>query len=319
MAVEIAPVNRDIPTVWLRGSYATGERFPAAMINVTNRCNLHCEHCFVYRSGNPNLPPSSVREELAEETILDTLVRLRDKYAIGTMLWMGGEPLLRKPLLEKGLPLFANNTITTNGTIPLVDFGPRVLYVVSLDGPGEVNDQIRGRGVYRRVLETLSAIPAGFRSRVQVQCVVTRKNQHCLEQLVAEVKRTRAGWMTFSFFVSSHRDTTGNAWNSLEERMHAVREVMRLKKEFPGFVRNSSRSLELMSPELAPRVTNNCPAKRHVLPLYLDGDHFVTPFCCYGNDVRCADCGAWVVFHLAALEEENGANAWQESREPLHT
>ena len=28
--------------------------YPGAMVNITNRCNLKCEHCFVYRDGNPN-------------------------------------------------------------------------------------------------------------------------------------------------------------------------------------------------------------------------------------------------------------------------
>ncbi len=295
-------INKDIPLAWLTGSYASGSRFPAAMVNITNRCNLHCEHCFVYRTANPNLPPPSVHQELDEETIIETLRSLRDKYGIGTMLWVGGEPLLRRSLLEKGVPLFANSTITTNGTIPLVDFGPALLYVVSLDGPEEVNDTIRGKGVYRRVLRTLSSIPPGFASKVQVQCVVTKKNQHCLEELIVDLRAISVGWMTFSFFVPPTNDTTGNAWASLEERMGAVREVLRLKRSYPGFVRNSDRSLELMSPTLSAQVTKNCPAKRYVLPLYLDGDHFVTPFCCYGNDVSCSDCGAWVVFHLAARE-----------------
>ena len=29
----------------------------------------------------------------------------------------------------------------------------------------------------------------------------------------------------------------------------------------------------------------------------------MTPFCCYGNDVDCERCGAWIVFHLAARME----------------
>ena len=32
-----------------------GERsFPAALVLVTNACNLDCSHCFVYRDDNPN-------------------------------------------------------------------------------------------------------------------------------------------------------------------------------------------------------------------------------------------------------------------------
>ena len=34
-----------------------------------------------------------------------------------------------------------------------------------------------------------------------------------------------------------------------------------------------------------------------------EGDEFVTPFCCYGNDVDCDLCGAWAVFYIAAKLE----------------
>jgi hypothetical protein len=106
--------------------------------------------------------------------------------------------------------------------------------------------------------------------------------------------------MTFSFYVPRAGDRDEDAWPTNEERAVAVREVMRLKAAHPGFVRNSARSLELMLPEHSKRVTDACPAKRFLLPLYLERDRFVTPFCCYGNDVDCERCGAWVVFHLAA-------------------
>ena len=36
------------------------------------------------------------------------------------------------------------------------------------------------------------------------------------------------------------------------------------------------------------------------MPLYIEGNDFTTPFCCYGNDVDCTRCGAWGVFALAA-------------------
>jgi MoaA/NifB/PqqE/SkfB family radical SAM enzyme len=202
--------------------------------------------------------------------------------------------------------LFARNTITTNGTIPLVDFGPQVLYVVSLDGPEDVNDALRGQGTFRRVLRTLDRLPAGFASPVQVQCVVTRRNERRLEELVATLEGTRVGWMTFSFYVPRADDHGEDSWPTVEARAGAVREVMRLKARYRGFVCNSATSLALMLPPLASRVTRNCPARDAVLPLYLEGDRFVTPFCCYGNDVDCDRCGAWIVFHLAA-QQRGGA------------
>ncbi len=283
----------------LSGCYREDRRYPAAIVNVTNHCNLACRHCFVFRDGNPNAAPARLRDEPADDTLLAGLAALRDRHGIESMLWMGGEPLLKPRLLARGVRLFRRNTVTTNGTAPLVDLGPEVLYVVSLDGPEDLNNEVRGAGVYRRVMRNLARLPEGFSSSVQVQCVVTRRNQRRLGELVEAVRATRAGWMTFSFHVPRMGDAGPDAWPSVEARVPAVREVMRLRAEHPGFVRNTARSLELMLPPYAPRVTAACPASDLVLPLYLEGDHLATPFCCYGNDVDCDRCGAWVVFHLA--------------------
>jgi MoaA/NifB/PqqE/SkfB family radical SAM enzyme len=237
---------------------------------------------------------------VSDDEILETLAALRDRHGIVSMLWMGGEPLLRRALLARGVRLFRMNTVTTNGTVPLVDLGPDVLYVVSLDGPEDLNDALRGTGTFRRVMRTLARLPPPFRSPVQVQCVVTRRNQGRLGELVEALRGTRAGWITFSFYVPRAGDVGADAWPTNEDRRAAVEEVMRLKALHPTFVRNSARSLALMLPREAKRVTDACPARDAVLPLYLEGRGFVTPFCCYGNDVDCDRCGAWVVFHLAA-------------------
>ncbi len=87
-------------------------QYPGAMVNVTNHCNLQCQHCFVFREGNPNQPDG----EMKPERLLAELRRLRDRHGVRSMLWMGGEPMLRWRVLEKGLSLFERNTITTNGT-----------------------------------------------------------------------------------------------------------------------------------------------------------------------------------------------------------
>jgi MoaA/NifB/PqqE/SkfB family radical SAM enzyme len=281
--------------------YRPDASYPAAMVNITNRCNLSCAHCFVFRDDNPN-EALSPRREPTDEEMLELLTALRDRHGIRQMLWMGGEPLLRKSLLRAGVGIFEGSTVTTNGTLPLVDLGPEVLYVVSLDGPRPINDAVRGPGSFDRVLRNLRSLPADFSSPVQVQCTVTPVNQAHLEELILELSDTPVAWMTFSFVVPSGDEESQLCWPTLEARMDAVNEVLRLKAAYPGFVRNRTRSLELMAPELAPEVVAHCPSKSHVLPLWLDGDRFTTPFCCYGNDVDCARCGAWVVFDLAARE-----------------
>lgn len=283
-----------------------GDRFfPTAMVNVTNRCTLKCRHCFVYRDGNPNERPGRIADEMDKETMLKTLEMLRDRHQINTMVWMGGEPLLRKDVLREGVKLFNENTIVTNGTIDLIDLG-KVVYVVSLDGPEAINDQVRGEGCFKRVMRTLGRVPQEFEPTVQLQCVANKENENHLEELVHAVMDTRTDGLIYSFYVPRKNDTTPLAWKSLGEREPAVRRVMELKRKYPKFVWNSLESLELMLPEHSKEVTDNCLPKRFLLPLYLDGKEFEVPFCCTGNDADCDLCGMWGVFHFAAKMQTRG-------------
>jgi len=278
------------------------QMYPAAMVNITNKCTLRCKHCFVFREENPNDP----RHEMDSRTMLETLGELQKRCGILTMLWMGGEPLLRPDVLREGVKLFARNNVTTNGTIDLIDL-PRTIYVVSIDGPLKVNDALRGEGSFAKAMKTLSRLPDDFGPTVMCQCVVTRQNEDHLAELVELLREARVAGMTFSFYVPKREDDTGLSWGVRERRDPAVEETIRLKKKYPDFIWNKLQSLELTRSENAKAVTDNCLSKRFVLPLYLDGRRFVIPFCCYGNDVDCDLCGAWVVFHIAAKLKEGSA------------
>lgn len=274
-------------------------QFGAAIINITNKCTLRCKHCFVYRDSNPNDP----RGEMDDAAMLERIAERKERHGFDMVLWMGGEPLLRPNVLREGTKLFSRNTVTTNGTIDLIEL-PNCTYVVSLDGPPELNDRIRGKGSFEKVMKTLSRVPEEFGPTVMCQCVVTKVNEDALEELVELARPTRAEGMTFSFYVPTANDESEMTWGSLGRRDKAVREVMRLKEKYRGFVWNSSRGLELTLSENARAVTDNCPSKKFLLPLYLEGNEFVSPFCCYGNDVDCDLCGSWAIFNIAAKFEQ---------------
>jgi len=215
-------------------------QYPAAMVNITNKCTLRCKHCFIYREGNPNDPHS----EMDTPTMIERLSELQKRHGIETMLWMGGEPLLRPDVLREGARLFSRNIVTTNGTLDLINL-PSCTYVISIDGPPELNDSVRGKGSFQKVMNRLSRVPQHFEPTVMCQCVVTKQNEDSLEDLVKSLEPTGAEGMTFSFYVPPRNDNSELTWGSLERRDKAVHEVMRLKEAYPRFIWNRRRSLEL--------------------------------------------------------------------------
>ena len=271
--------------------------YPAAMVNVTNACNLKCEHCFVFRPDNPNSP----RDKMDDATMLAELERLQRRHGILHMTWMGGEPLIRRELLRQGVRLFPRNSIVTNGTYGLLDDMPNTIYVVSLDGPEKVNDSIRGQGVFRRVKQTIDDLPADFAPHVVLQCTVTRANADHLAELVEQVRDWPVYGLTFTFYVPTKNDRSRHAWATNEQRDPVVAGVLELKRRYPDFVKNTEVSLEHMHSSVCRQVTDHCRLQETLLPLYMgEGGKFVQPDCCYGNDADCDRCGAWAVFHVAA-------------------
>ncbi len=277
---------------------------PIAMINITNRCTLKCKHCFIYREGTPHTPTK--KNEMPAEQMIKEIKKYRRKFGIVRMVWMGGEPLLRKDVLELGVKLFPQNTITTNGTLPLINLGPKIKWVISLDGPEEINDEIRGKGCFKKVLKNLNNLPEDFTGDLQCNCVISKKNEEFIEEFIEDLqKETPIRGVNFTFYVPKKKDRTGLCWESLEERDLIIKNVMNLKKKYPNFILNNLMVLNLMFSQNALEITNKCPVKNHMLSLYLGNEGFERPFCCYGNDVNCDLCGAWAVFHLAALMKIN--------------
>lgn len=126
------------------------------VINPTGRCNLRCIHCWNARYIGNELDPRDVRK------VIDRIpghVRIH---------FLGGEPLLHPNILE----LIAHSSkrghytsLVTNGLLVrrvgvdhLLRSGLSEIGV-SIDGPDEVtNDEIRGRGSFRRAWEALVQI-----------------------------------------------------------------------------------------------------------------------------------------------------------------
>ena len=130
-----------------------------ATINLTENCQSRCRMCDYWRTSKP----SPITEERAAR-----LVEELREAGVGTLRFLGGEPLLRKDLfavLEHAAPLgFERIVLATNGLL-LDRFASEVNrscitnLTVSIDGLADTNDAIRGApGYFERVMRNLTLI-----------------------------------------------------------------------------------------------------------------------------------------------------------------
>ena len=276
-----------------------GDRcFKSALVLVTNACNLRCRHCFVYREETPNRP----RDKMDDATVLYQLRVLRDRHGIRSMLFMGGEPMIRRDLVLKAMQLFEQSQIVTNGTygIPSV---PGHLVTVSLDGPPAANDALRGEGVFNKVKKSVHARDPEDGTTVMLQMTITRNNAATVREFVETVADWPVDGIAFTFYVPRREDDSGLDWRDLQQRDRVLDEIATLKKTYPQITTNLG-ALQRMRSDVAIDSTGrhgeNCVLKEDMLPLYIgEQGCFERTYCCYGNDVDCSRCGAYAVFNSA--------------------
>lgn len=142
--------------------------FPLSIsFTLTNACNLRCRMCGQW--STEGYIRNSTRA-LEQEMDLADWLRLVDELAahrIGSLLLRGGEPFLFPSIVDLLEHLNRNGifiAIDTNGTMlgryaaDLIRIGG-IHLTVSVDGPEEVHDQVRGvAGTFRRLREGLARL-----------------------------------------------------------------------------------------------------------------------------------------------------------------
>jgi len=154
------------------------DKKPVVVWNCTRRCNLKCVHCYSQSAD------CEYEGELSTEEGKRLIDSLAD-FGVPVVLFSGGEPLLRKDLVElvrhaslKGL----RAVISTNGTLITPEKaerlkGENLSYVgVSLDGTEAVNDEFRGvEGAFAKAMDGIEACQsAGL--KVGLRFTISRRN-----------------------------------------------------------------------------------------------------------------------------------------------
>ncbi|MFQ5999307.1 MAG: radical SAM/SPASM domain-containing protein [Candidatus Bathyarchaeia archaeon] len=153
-----------------------------ASYNVTGRCNMKCSFCDWWKKDIPELPTKKAL------TAIDEVCSL----GVPFFDFSGGEPLLRKDLSILAKRASSHGclvSMNTNGALLKSGRASEIreafdIVVVSLDGPKEVHDKLRGvEGTYDRAIEAIKLLKA-CGVRVGVNMVVTPWNIKILPKFV---------------------------------------------------------------------------------------------------------------------------------------
>ena len=157
----------------------------------TKTCNLKCKYCYIEKNVSKNnddfLPPEKIKENL---------FAVKDA-GVNSIYLTGGEPLMHpdfNQILRMCLKI-TNTTVMTNGTM-INDKKARFLrkiddesqfetvYRVSLDSVNEIeNDEIRGRGSYRKALcAVLSLIKYEFNPIISIVNYKNRPKEEIFDE-----------------------------------------------------------------------------------------------------------------------------------------
>ena len=131
--------------------------------HLTEKCNLRCRHCYQEGRNLEELPLAAIYRVIDE--ISDMLAAWQTDYDLEfspSFNVTGGEPFLRPDcfdILEKMTQTGFEIYILSNGTCISLDIAEGIADLgiqgvqVSLDGPKEIHERLRGRGSFDAALQ----------------------------------------------------------------------------------------------------------------------------------------------------------------------
>ena len=264
-------------------------------IDITNRCNLRCKHCYFYEQDVP--------EELSDKQWIEKF-EILTKGVLGKMrsaTWIGGEPLLRKDLIELGKKYFTHNLIVTNGLIPLPNWTD-VQFHISLDGDEEAHEKMRNqKGIYKQIMKNANRTELN----ITMAYCISSLNIDRVEKVLKEWKDVGIRGFLFSFYtpIESIKDPLFPEW---EARDLVIDRILELKaSQYGDYIHIDAGVLELMKQKNSKSVTDNCLFMTKGISLDPLGNKKAK--CMMGDKADCDRCGCIVPYYLA----------WQSDRKKI--
>lgn len=261
-------------------------------IDVTDACNLRCQHCYFFEQEQEG----NLDSDGWEQRILELK---KDHKVMYSCTWVGGEPLLRRGIIEKCKKHFLHNLIVTNGSMPLPDW-PDVMYHVSVDGNEAAHDDMRRqKGLYQSMKKNVSR----ENLHVTAAMCVTSLNVETIEEVLEDWNSTtHVKGMMFDFYTPIE-GLDDELWIGWERRDAVLDRLLELKrKRYGDFIAMPERVIDLMKSHNAKQVTDNCLFEKKGYSLTSTGQ--VKDKCMLGPKADCDRCGCVVPFYLHSRVEK---------------
>jgi len=203
-----------------------------AEFDLTDMCNLNCSHCYHFRQKE-----KLNYTELSIEKWKKKFIALKKK-GIRRVLLIGGEPALRKDIIELACCIFKYVDICSNGTIKIDNNFNQKLFI-SIDGNEVTHDSIRGKGIFKKVLDN-------YRNdkRVFFNMTLTKHNWHQLEEVINIAIDNNVKGVSCDIYTPSPAVTDkDDLFINKEIRVLIIDELFKMKKKYPKFFLISKKAI----------------------------------------------------------------------------
>jgi len=228
---------------WWLGSFFGSKAPLVNTLIIHYGCNLRCKHCSIHSSGANIGEIKLSYDEIVNDLKLQFKNGAKIAYFEGgeTTMWSDGDKDLGD-LIEAAKKIGYNNVgYTTNGTRKL--FTGSDVISVSIDGPGEIHDAIRGEGVFDELMKNVAA--SEFNGAIYANMVIHKINKDHIEETANIIKNNeKMAGIIFNFITPPPYDLA----LTIDEKKEAIAVIRELKKNgYP--ILNSKKGLELLAEE----------------------------------------------------------------------
>ncbi len=220
---------------------AEGEHIPPFLIaSITSSCNLHCAGCYS-RCNNATEDTEPVRQ-LSDDEWLKVFDEA-DDLGVSFILLAGGEPLLRKGVIEAAgkkqnilFPIFTNGTYMADKYFDMFDKNRNLIPIMSIEGEKDATDKRRGDGVYDKLISNMDELnDRGLIYGASVTVTTENLKDVSSESFIGKLSDKGCKAVIFVEFVPVTDDSAHLAPGD-EEREYLKKEIMRLRQEHPEMV-----------------------------------------------------------------------------------